>query len=429
MTYHIQPIARTLSPEQILEPITMASPPRVASSDADMSTEPVAIVDRLLYVLGPSPDGVNPVLEALCHANPTAFHLISRALHLLFKSGNCHLQEEMTKNVINLKSLEFFGCEYKHLSAEEKRLLPYALKHPSTRTGHCHLILNEIAYDPHLADVFPAAITDLELVKRTLSRDCFEDEADFERHVLKFEREGEQELTEKVKAYEFIRRMILMVQNSPEPDDSFSTPSIRLMTFNMNFSLYYIPPELWALKHLTLLNLSGGTLRSLSSELVNLEQLTNLDVSDNSLTSLPTELERLSNLISLGIHMNRLVDFPPQVSQLTRLEKLFCGGNPFLSLPAALGQLTNLEYLDLYDNRLTTLPPELKTLTRLISLRADPSQMRAMPEVMVHFRNLEVLHLCFRDLKRPFTDEVREWLSHLITRGCNLGSHEPLSDA
>lgn len=425
------------SQEQALELVTTESPPRVSSPEAYMSTEqvflyerqgaqdksPVEIVKRLLDVLGPSQSG-NPVLEALYHANPNAFHILSRALHMLFKPEYCHLDEEIIKNVLNLKSLEFFECDYRHLSEANKRLLSAScLK--STRADHCRLILNEIAYEPDLKNLFPAAIVDLEDVKKTLSRDHFQDEADFERHLLKFEREGEKlTLAEKVKAYEFIRRMI--IENWSAVDNAFSIPDIRVTAFNFSFSLSYVPPELWDLTYLTVLNLSGGALTSLSPQLGELTQLTSLDVSDNALTSLPGELVLLTNLTSLYIHINRFEVFPPHIAQLTQLLNLFCGTNPFQILPPAVGNLTKLETLSLYSNQLKSLPIELKMLSHLTQLIVCPGKMKAIPEVMVYFRNLTILQVYFPDITEPFTPEVTEWLLHLRSRGCDFGGHVPV---
>lgn len=441
MTHNIQsflPYANSTNSleEKAIELVTTASPPRASSSESYISTEQEPLQNRDAYIdnaiqlfeaFFPSGLSTNPISEVVCFVNPTAYAALSRVCQGLFHGAEQkQLIEMMLQNqVLNIKSLEFFGYEYRQLSEAEKKLLPYCLNGPSTRTGHCQLILNEIAYDPDLSNLFPATIDDIEEIKKTLSRQHFQDEGDFERHVLKFEREGENlTLAQKVKAYEFIRRMI--IESGLAVDNFFSIPDIRVITFDFDFSLSYVPPELWTLKHLTVLNLSGGGLTSLSPQLGELTQLTSLDVSDNALTSLPGELALLTNLTYLYIHSNRFEVFPSHIGKLTQLLNLFCGMNPFQTLPPEVGALTKLEILSLYSNQLESLPIELKMLSNLRQLIVYPSKMKEIPEVMVHFKNLTVLHVYFPDITKPFTPEVTEWLTHLKSQECDFGGHEPV---
>ncbi len=85
MTYHIQPIARTLSPEQILEPTTTASPPRAGSPMELVYPAQVALQNRtsletlfsLLDAFMPPNGASHPISETMCFINPTAYEKFS----------------------------------------------------------------------------------------------------------------------------------------------------------------------------------------------------------------------------------------------------------------------------------------------------------------------------------------------------------------
>lgn len=446
MTYHIQPIARTLSPEQILEPTTTASPPRAGSPMELVYPAQVALQNRtsletlfsLLDAFMPPNGASHPISETMCFINPTAYEKFSVLLQKMFSDQKQKqaIKKILQDQVLNIKSFEFFGCDYKHLSEEEKRIFPFCLAGPGTRTGHCLKILNEIAYDPALADIFKKAITSLEEVKESLSRNYFQDEADFERHVLNFEREGDQAIAEKMRAYHIVRQRILEGPMTEEIPGQIAF-DIQIMRANMgqlgfheySFQLSYVPAELWALKDLTVLGLAENRLTRLPNDISQLNQLVSLQLNVNELTSLPSKFGLLTNLTDLDISYNQMVVFPPEVCELTNLTRLFCGGNPFVSLPAEIRKLTNLTFLHMHNNRLTTFPPEFKSLVGLRNLIASPSQIRVMPEVLVHCRNLAALYLDFPQFEQPYSDEVHEWILQLLAQGCDFNRHDPLNNA
>jgi hypothetical protein len=88
----------------------------------------------------------------------------------------------------------------------------------------------------------------------------------------------------------------------------------------------------------TRLVLSRQGLTELPPELFQLKNLTILDLIGNSLTCLPPELFQLKNLKELWLAVNQLAELPPQIVQLTNLKVLSLQYNPLISPPYELAE-------------------------------------------------------------------------------------------
>ena len=114
------------------------------------------------------------------------------------------------------------------------------------------------------------------------------------------------------------------------------------------------------------LQLAGGRLQALPSELGQLTELSRLDLSGNQLTELPPELGQLTQLHTLNLYYNRFTDLPPVLVQLPNLHTLDLTWNEWTEFSPLLPQLTQLRALSLTANRLTgPIPAALGQLTHL----------------------------------------------------------------
>lgn len=441
MTYYPLSIQGPSTPihsieEQALELVTTASPPRVSSPPVNVSPEQLLLSDRkitkeqsivscLLDAFGPNRKGISPLSNAMCYTNPMAFKILTSALQGLFKSPGLYpLGARMEELVDNIKSIEFFGREIQYLNSDDRFYLDSKLL-SCTRHEYSMEILERVS------EVLPNVEGDprspIEIATEILSRAFFAEDADFERHVFNFSR-GEGNFSDKVRSYNVMRRYILERRNNPDP--VFLTTAIRVIIYNLeralpSLVLSVIPPELWTLTHLTQLRMTSSSLSFLPSDIARLPQLTILDVMNNELTDLPPELALLTNLKTLKLVNNRFNGLPPHIGQLSQLVKLDCSGNPLTVLPTEIGNLRNLKEFSFVSTRIETLPDEFKSLTKLETLNAYCVQFIGIPRVMVHFKNLMHLRMDFPKLEQPFTDEVKEWLSHLKSQGCDFGDNGP----
>jgi GTPase SAR1 family protein len=97
-----------------------------------------------------------------------------------------------------------------------------------------------------------------------------------------------------------------------------------------------LPPELFELKNLTLLDLTGNPLCSLPSEIVRLINLQQLWLINTQLCYLPPEIVQLANLQFLELRGNLLSSLPPEIAQLPKLKELYLYSNPLVSPPYEL---------------------------------------------------------------------------------------------
>ncbi len=154
-----------------------------------------------------------------------------------------------------------------------------------------------------------------------------------------------------------------------------------------------LPPELFQLTNLKVLNLRGNYINQLPPEIDHLKNLTYLDFIGNRLTTLPLELFQLKNLTYLNLWLNQLTTLPHEICQLTKLKLLNLSHNQFTTLPPELFQLKNLTSFGLNDNQLTSLPPELFRMTQLTALGLGGLKLTRLPLELFQLNNLTELNL------------------------------------
>jgi len=200
-----------------------------------------------------------------------------------------------------------------------------------------------------------------------------------------------------------------------------------------NNSLVTLPPTLFKMRCLTLLDLSNNSIRSLPEEMgTQLKSLTHLylrnnrlesedfpkdfgmmkvtlrdlNLSGNNLTTLPPSLLGLSALRNLFIGGNRLLRLPRGINQLKKLKVFYLGGNRLRQLPEEIGQLTHLVALILSDNMLDCLPDSLSDLKKLQCLQIHKNRLTTLPHDLVLLKSLRELSLRDNPLVVQFVREM-----------------------
>lgn len=123
-----------------------------------------------------------------------------------------------------------------------------------------------------------------------------------------------------------------------------------------------IPPEVFQLTHLTVLDFSLVKVSSLPSDLLKLKKLRKLNIYDSEVQYLPSEIGTLSELSTLNLARTPLVELPESICNLTKLQKLYLWGTKIRELPKNIGNLQQLRTLDLTECRLRTLPESIVKL-------------------------------------------------------------------
>ncbi len=104
--------------------------------------------------------------------------------------------------------------------------------------------------------------------------------------------------------------------------------------------------EIFGLKSLTELQLSGHSINTLPSSIGNLENLVSLNLKNTNLPELPSEIWNLSKLKVLNLSFTDLQHLPPEIERLSCLESLdFVTPTSNEDLPESIVRLTNLKIL------------------------------------------------------------------------------------
>ncbi|RUS80221.1 hypothetical protein EGW08_012017, partial [Elysia chlorotica] len=142
--------------------------------------------------------------------------------------------------------------------------------------------------------------------------------------------------------------------------------NIQLREFYLckNF-LQTIPPSIYSLKYLRVLDMSKNLLSNLPEDIGRLKGLKVLRLSGNSFERVPPTIGHLAHLTELDMSRNRIRRLPPEIKGLVALEILLLESNSIQSLPEEICELTQLQTLDLTDNQIRSLPMGMHRLTRL----------------------------------------------------------------
>lgn len=163
----------------------------------------------------------------------------------------------------------------------------------------------------------------------------------------------------------------------------------------------YIPPELFLLRELKILNISGNYFTEISKDIKGLRNLRKLIVQRNALLRLPDELFKLEKLESLQLSDNYLEQLPPSVKHLTNLMYIDLQGNKFKSLPDDICKCEKLIQINVAMNEMEKLPDAIYLLSNLQELNIEQNKLKLLPPMMDKLESLERLSLYGNPLTRP----------------------------
>jgi len=176
------------------------------------------------------------------------------------------------------------------------------------------------------------------------------------------------------------------------PPEIFQLLNLTVLDLRHN-QFSSLPPEICKLTNLTELNLWNNRLSDQYSAICQLPNLTVLDLRNNQFSSLPPEICKLKDLTKLNLYGNYISSLPREIDQLTKLTWLNLGHNHFNRLPSEIGKLTKLTKLDLRHSQFSSLPPEICKLTKLKELNLSNNEFNTLPLEICQLTNLQLLFL------------------------------------
>lgn len=122
----------------------------------------------------------------------------------------------------------------------------------------------------------------------------------------------------------------------------------RLKVLQINTQISHLPKELFRLKRLQSLCISGLRAESLSEDLGALKELKELSLTHSALQSLPDSLGALLNLKSLNLSFSRVKTLPKSIEKLDKLELLDLSHTQIQRLDFNIKALKNLKCLKIH---------------------------------------------------------------------------------
>lgn len=191
----------------------------------------------------------------------------------------------------------------------------------------------------------------------------------------------------------------------------------KVKRLNLSYmdNLEEIPSEVWSLKEITSLDVSGNFISSIPEDIAKLNQLKTLKLNNCEFTSFPQSLFRLEKLEELEMSENKLGELPEAFLQLEKLKKLNISNCLFKEIPKSIYTL-GLKKIDLSGNLLSNIKHPLPKLTEL-----DISKCRftELPTAVGEMTGLNVLNIMQNSLME-FPKAILE-LKNLKELGIDLG--------
>ena len=150
------------------------------------------------------------------------------------------------------------------------------------------------------------------------------------------------------------------INNIPD----LSTNSLKEFYLSKNF-LSKVPPGIFNLHHLTVLDMSHNLLTVLPEDIGRVRSLLILRLNDNSIERIPVNIGLLHNLEELNFANNNVQYLPSAIKGLQQLKALYIEKNNLSVLPDEICELENLETLDITENRIKALPMKMHMLKNL----------------------------------------------------------------
>ncbi|XP_035663101.1 p53-induced death domain-containing protein 1-like [Branchiostoma floridae] len=144
------------------------------------------------------------------------------------------------------------------------------------------------------------------------------------------------------------------------------------------------------------LNLSGKSLNEIPPAVFRIEELEILDVSDNPLGSIPADIASLANLKEMRVAGCPITEISGTISGCKYLSIIDFSRNPSIAtvtLPATMQQLRYLEYVVLCKCNLRSLPGNLTVLATVETLDLSTNALTTLPDNISGMRQLKILFL------------------------------------
>ena len=120
-----------------------------------------------------------------------------------------------------------------------------------------------------------------------------------------------------------------------------------VQAFKLTGKARSIPPEIFQMRNLRILDLSKAKINFIPSEIAELDQLEELILKKTMLRTFPKEVLILQNLRILDISFTEIIFLPEDIEKLWALEELDLRGTDIDVLPSSMSLMESLKVIDM----------------------------------------------------------------------------------
>ncbi|XP_060576811.1 malignant fibrous histiocytoma-amplified sequence 1 homolog, partial [Ruditapes philippinarum] len=141
----------------------------------------------------------------------------------------------------------------------------------------------------------------------------------------------------------------------------------------------YIPPEIFTLPELRILDLTNNYFTEISPDIIGLKKLKKMIMRRNALLRIPDEIFKMESLEALDLCENYLEDIPHCINELQTLKCLYLACNKIKEIPEEICECEELQEIQLHYNKLELLPDDISKLYKLEELMLEGNQLKRLP--------------------------------------------------
>ena len=175
-------------------------------------------------------------------------------------------------------------------------------------------------------------------------------------------------------------------------ETALEAPNAVEALYLYNRNLKELPPEVFLLKNLKILDLSKNKFTQIPAQLIELPQLERLNLDFNQLTHIDFDFSQLPHLRSIQISNNSIPSFSSKIFFAKNLEEINAHSCDLKKLPKDLGKLSNLKKLELTNNKLKELPGSIGELRNLEYLAVTKNQITQFPQSLAKLKQLKKIY-------------------------------------
>jgi len=200
-----------------------------------------------------------------------------------------------------------------------------------------------------------------------------------------------------------LEELVLSYTGITKLSDEYKRLNVKVLIYS-NCKLSSVPSQIWELKSLRELDLSGNDIKSLPDDVANLSNMQKIVLSECGFNKMPSVIGKLPNLTYLDLNSSNLGDIGEfDFSQLKLLVELYMSDCKLTRIGSEIGECKQLRIIDFSRNRLKRIPRQIGWIgSSLRKLVLSDNDLDEVPGELCLLDTTLTLDLSNNKLQEPY---------------------------